>query len=867
MTDISRLADALAGRYTVEREVGEGGMATVYLARDLRHDRPVALKVLRPELGAVLGVERFLAEIKVTANLQHPNLLPLFDSGAAEGFLYYVMPFVEDESLRARLDRERQLPVDEAVHIATSVAGALDYAHRQGVIHRDLKPENILMHEGEPLVADFGIALAVSNAGGGRITQTGLSLGTPQYMSPEQATGDRVVDGRTDIYSLGALTYEMLTGEAPHTGTTSQAVIARLLTEAPRPVRATRSSVPAHVEGSVERALAKLPADRFATAKEFADGLTGRIVVEPAPGTVGSEARARRTTRERRLVGALVLTAVLWVATGLFALTRPAVEAEAPQVRFEIRTPESVAPYQFSVAPDGSALVYGVVEDGVRSLWVRRLDAVEPTRIEGTEGATYGSFSLDSREIVFPVEGRLRRVDLEGGAPVTIAEFPSGDRARGGAWGPDGTILFEVEGGLYRVAASGGEPVRLEIPGLAEPFLRRVLPDGVHVLVHTLNEADGEGGVYVVSLDGGPPIRVTESGSKVGFAAPDQLLYMRDNTLYAQTMEMRGFQLMGEPVRIADNVAVNPVNGNAGFAASDNGVLVTLPVGPPPERQFWWYGRSGERLAPVGGREPFLEFSLSPDEARVAVRTSGQSIDGSNLRVTDLASEITSSLTTRPDGGVSNPVWSRDSRAVTYRAGDSVLVRRLGGTRDSVLVVGAGRPLAYTPDGETLLLWGDDRELRALSTTEGGTTRVLDAPGIRRGVRFSPDGRWVSYHTENTGAEEVWVASYPSFENRRQVSADGGLHARWRGDGQELFFLDPDGWVMAAAVIPGPTPAFEAPVALFKGPGTPPSYGEALSVSADGQRFLFLEGDEDDAGGGGQSLVVLLNAMTASGRN
>lgn len=208
-------------------------MATVYLARDLKHDRQVALKVLNPELGAVLGADRFLAEIKVTANLQHPNLLPLFDSGDADGLLFYVMPYIEGESLRARLDREQQLPVDEAVRISVAIASALDYAHRHGVIHRDLKPENILLHEGQPLVADFGIALAVSAAGGARMTHTGLSLGTPQYMSPEQATGDRVVDGRSDIYSLGAITYEMLVGDPPYVASTSQGLIAKLLTEKP----------------------------------------------------------------------------------------------------------------------------------------------------------------------------------------------------------------------------------------------------------------------------------------------------------------------------------------------------------------------------------------------------------------------------------------------------------------------------------------------------------------------------------------------------------------------------------------------------------------------------------------------------------
>src|SRR5438309_10124193 len=257
MNFLEKLQSSLSDRYRIEREIGVGGMATVYLAHDLRHDRDVALKLLKPELGAVLGPERFLSEIRVTAKLQHPNPLPLFDSGETDGQLWYVMPFVEGESLRAKMDRERQLSVKESVRIAVLVAGALDYAHRHGVIHRDLKPENILLHEGQPLVADFGIALAVSNAGGERVTQTGLSLGTPQYMSPEQATGERGVDGRTDIYSLGAVLYEMLSGEPPHTGATVQAIIARVITDRPRPVSASRPSVPEHVDWAVQKALEK----------------------------------------------------------------------------------------------------------------------------------------------------------------------------------------------------------------------------------------------------------------------------------------------------------------------------------------------------------------------------------------------------------------------------------------------------------------------------------------------------------------------------------------------------------------------------------------------------------------------------------
>ena len=274
MTEIrDRLETALADRYTIERELGAGGMATVYLAHDIKHDRRVAVKVLRPELATVLGPERFLREIKLAANLNHPHILGLHDSGDADGSLYYVMPFIEGESLRDQLKREKQLAIDEAIRIAKQVASALDYADRQGVIHRDIKPENILMHEGEAVVADFGIALAVKEAGGDRLTQTGLSLGTPHYMSPEQATGDRDVDARSDIYALGAVLYEMLIGDPPYSGSTTQAVIARLLTERPMRLRAIRDTVPEPVERAVLKALAKMPVDRFSSAKEFAAAL------------------------------------------------------------------------------------------------------------------------------------------------------------------------------------------------------------------------------------------------------------------------------------------------------------------------------------------------------------------------------------------------------------------------------------------------------------------------------------------------------------------------------------------------------------------------------------------------------------------
>src|SRR3989441_5420941 len=345
---LERLGAALAEHYAIERRIGAGGMATVYLARDLKHDRAVALKVLRPELAAVLGIERFLSEIRVTAHLQHPHILPLFDSGQAGGLIYYVMPHVEGESLRQRLEREKQLPIDEALRLASGVASALDYAHRHGVIHRDIKPENILFQDGQAVVADFGIALALSAAGGSRLTETGLSLGTPQYMSPEQATGDRTLDARSDIYSLASVLYEMLAGEPPHPGPPVQSVIAKVLTDRPRPLRALRDAVPPPLEAAVQKALAKVPADRYGSAAQFAEALTH------APATATLEVPTAGEHRPRARGVAIVPWALAVRATGAaaWAWLRQAPRPPAvPPGRFSPFLEKGVPPPDFPRSP------------------------------------------------------------------------------------------------------------------------------------------------------------------------------------------------------------------------------------------------------------------------------------------------------------------------------------------------------------------------------------------------------------------------------------------------------------------------------------------------------------------------------------
>ena len=327
----SRLSDALADRYRIERELGQGGMATVYLAHDLRHDRRVAIKVLRPELAAVIGAERFLSEIRTTANLQHPHILPLHDSGEADSFLYYVMPYVEGESLRDRLAREKQLAVGEAIRIASEVAGALDYAHRHGIVHRDIKPENILLHDDRALIADFGIALAATSAGT-RMTETGMSLGTPHYMSPEQALGDRELDARSDVYALACVTYELLMGEPPFTGPTAQAIIAKVMTDEPPSLTGHRKTVPPHVEAAVLQGLQKLPADRFSSAAEFARALEDVGFTRTATASrAGRATTGRQAIVPRRWFNALLGISAVVLAAAALAWFRP--EAKLPTSR------------------------------------------------------------------------------------------------------------------------------------------------------------------------------------------------------------------------------------------------------------------------------------------------------------------------------------------------------------------------------------------------------------------------------------------------------------------------------------------------------------------------------------------------------
>src|SRR5688500_3528161 len=667
---LTQLRTSLADRYALEREIGRGGMATVYLARDLRHDRAVAIKVLNPELGAVVGVDRFLAEIKVTASLQHPNLLPLFDSGQVDGQLFYVMPFVEGESLRDRLRREKQLPIDEAVRIAAAVGSALDYAHRRGVIHRDLKPENILLQDGHPLVADFGIALAVTKAGGARITQTGLSLGTPHYMSPEQATGDRAIDGRTDIYSLAAVLYEMLTGDPPHTGSTAQAVIAKVLTDRPRALHLSRETVPRHVEAAVDRALAKLPADRFATAGEFVAALQSPSPVTvphgwATPASYSSDPAIVSARRRQRMFGFVPWVVAIAAIGGAAAIVLLRPEEPRTVQRFLLVTPDSARlrmPTGLTIAmsPDAQRIVYTGGAEGGGFLYLRELSQLDPRPIRGTDRGYNPTFSPDGRRVLFVADFRVKLIGIEGGTSTVVAD--SGNQP---SWADDGTILFVRSGALYRTTASGGSPIRVASisdtsmgQSIAWP---RMLPGGRAAVVTLARGGVANARLGAVRIESGEIIDLGIEGASPWYLPTGHLVFGRNgNVLYGAPFDAKKLRVTGPALPLIDNVIVKP-GGATDFVVSRDGTM--LYRSGELARTLTLVDSTGAASRMAAEPKAFVWPRFSPDGRRVAVTIGGTTSGLANdVWVYDIESNAITRVTT--SNGGERPEWMPDGRSL-----------------------------------------------------------------------------------------------------------------------------------------------------------------------------------------------------------
>ena len=699
MTDtFDRLKTALADRYAIQEEIGAGGMATVYLAEDLKHHRKVAVKVLRPELAAVLGAERFVQEIETTANLQHPHILPLFDSGEADSFLYYVMPFIDGETLRDKLNRETQLGIEEAVKIATDVADALDYAHRHNVIHRDIKPENILLHDGRPMVADFGIALAVSAAAGGRMTETGLSLGTPHYMSPEQATADKDITARSDVYSLGTVLYEMLTGDPPHTGSSAQQIIMKIIAEPAQSVIELRKSVPPNVAASVAHTLEKLPADRFHSAAKFGEALVTPTFALPTTSTTAGVAASGRPGFGRTTV-ALAVVATVLAATTAWGWLRA---IPKPVSRYSLAMPadQALASHVWSriaISPDGERMVYiGTTEQGPR-LFVRERDQLRGTELPGTEDAANPFFSPDGRRVGFfttisPCE--IRAVSIAGGPPTTIVDTAVG--MPGATWARDGHIYFDAAGigPLMRVLESGGGvPEAVATLDTASGEQQHNWPDALpngRGVIFKINRTGGtsEHDIAVLDLATGEH-RVLLRGIYARYAASGHLVFVTaDGTLMVVPFDQDKLAVTGEATALVDGINVRTAE-SVDLAVSTTGTLLyTTGATMPDPHEIVWVGRDGtaEVIDPtwVGN---FEAVALSPDDTRLAVTVQSALYRQVWVKTVPRGPFTLLSL----EGSLNfGPRWTPDGRALTFvsnRAGRfgarGVYVRRADGSAPS----------------------------------------------------------------------------------------------------------------------------------------------------------------------------------------
>ncbi len=855
---LSRLTDALADRYRIERELGAGGMAMVYLAEDIKHHRKVALKVLRPELAAVIGADRFLQEITTTANLQHPHILALHDSGQVDGTVFYVMPFVEGESLRDRLNRERQLPVEHAVRITREVAAALDYAHRHGVIHRDIKPENILLHDGSALVADFGIALAAAKTGSSRMTETGMSLGTPTYMSPEQAMGERTLDARADIYALGCVLYEMLSGEAPFTGPTAQAIVARVLTEAPRSLRIIRPNVPEALDAAVTKALEKLPADRYETAAAFAAALTEE------KGTGATRAFTTRPTAHpptRLLAGALLIVGALAV----WGWLRPD-SAPAGVSRFKVELEGLAADTDdaMGVTPDGRAMAYGVASSRIV---LRPLDQLAATELAGTTDGWAPFFSPDGATMGFlgGFPGDLKLLNLASGLVTMLV--PDSTVAYGGSWSDDGWIyLIASEGrSLLRVRPAGGPPeLVLAADTTRDEFALRhphALPGGKGVLLTVWHRREA---TEIVRVDvESKTTRVLTQGVRAVYLPSGHLVVVRGSgAVLAARFDPDGDGAAGQMVEMFQGVRVHS-GGTPFIGISPNGTMV--------------YGRSrpGGRLIQVerNGVATVVDPNwtgelgwpaLSPDGSRLAL---SNQVEG--RREVWIKTLPTGPFFRVAGAGSQNyrPFWAPDGRSVGF-------VSDLGGQSGAYRTApdGSGAVEGIAPVTRTVdeAAWSPDGQWLVFRAGSGGGRDIL---GIRPGIDsapvplvvsdaeefaplVSPDGRLLSYASNESGRDEVFVRPFPETSaGRVQVSVSGGNEPVWHPDGRELYYRDEDANLVAVTFEPDPMLRVRERRVLFSTRGYHTDTRHfSYAVGRDG-RFYFFEQNAPSSA----NAVVILN--------
>ncbi|UCC24146.1 MAG: protein kinase [Gemmatimonadales bacterium] len=861
MTDIlSRLNAALEGRYRIERQLGEGGMATVYLADDVRHDRRVALKVLKPELAAVVGADRFLAEIRTTANLQHPHILPLFDSGEADSFLYYVMPYIEGETLRGRLDRDKQLPVDEAVRIASAVAGALEVAHEAGVVHRDIKPANILVSRGQPLVADFGIALAVGAAGGNRLTETGLSVGTPFYMSPEQATGDRQVGPASDVYALGCVLYEMLVGDPPFTGSTAQAVLGKIISGEPVSPAKERPSIPGNVDAAVRRALERLPADRFTSAAEFA-----RALGDPT-FRHGDLAAARESGSDiwKPVAGVASVIAVAAVAVALWLAGRDTNEIRDVGLPHEAPMQVGRTTPAMAVAPDASFMVYEAKMGSTSELWYRSLTGQEARPLRGTEGAIGAPMiSPDGSRVVFVAGGELRMADLESGAVGTLGPL---NLPNGGAWTDDGLIFVADDDGRFlRWFDPDTGPVRdVEVSYCLYPSLldegREVLcGGGARKWAFSRELSNPREDYFWRRAAGTRTPGAAVLGSHFRVVDDDYLVHISiDGSIMAAPIVDRDTRTVGRSVSLLPGVRRETYTGAGQYDIAADGTLVYGPGLNAEQGRF-------VRRAPDGSVEVLgvdeavhLRYRESPDGRRFATVVEG--VQNNELRVYDLR---TGAFETVEEAfWIGAPVWSPDGGSLAYViagedsfSDDRVYLKRLDSpdpAREIVAIpegrIGLQVSSFLSPDS-LLVGAGAPGESAFLVNPSTDPVQVDTVPVNAFFLSLSPDRRWLAW--QSPGAPGVQLQSWPSLDRRYTVSQQAA-EPQWLANGDLVFYetLPPgeagEGFPFYRVPVDvSREPPVGEPELLFRDPRFADTPGWSFAPDAEGG-LIYLQGPAEN---------------------
>ncbi|HTR02147.1 MAG TPA: protein kinase [Thermoanaerobaculia bacterium] len=874
------------GPYEVVASIGAGGMGEVYKAKDTRLDRTVAVKVLPAHLSSSPeSRQRFEREAKTISQLSHPHICALYDVGSEGETEYLVMEHLEGETLLQRL-ANGALPLEQTLRYGQEIADALDKAHRQGIVHRDLKPANVMITKSGVKLLDFGLAKAIQPpAPKGSLTslptqqgltQEGTILGTFQYMAPEQLEG-KESDARTDIFGFGAVLYEMATGRKAFSGSSQASLISSIMKEDPPPVSTIQAMSPPALDRVVKTCLAKDPEDRWQSAHDVANEL--KWIAEGSAAALPAPAAARRGNRER------VAWAFAAAAAALAALLVAAYLRLAPNperlVRASIVLPEKMYAGEFAVSPDGRRVVVSLQKDvGPTSLWVRDLDAESAVEIPGTEGASFPFWSPDGRSIGFFDDGKLKKLELSGGAALVICDAAQGV---GGTWNRDGVIVFapDATSPLFRVPASGGQPVAVTKldPSRKESAHRypSFLPDGRHFL-YTATNLGAPGGdpgnaIHVASLDGKDDRILVSAFSNAQFSS-GRLFYARDGALLAQTLDLERLATSGDPVVVIPR-AENVTRWAAFFAYSVSGsTLVAVPPFYPPSRLVW-FDRSGRQVGSIGVANQYGAVRLSPDDRKVAFAVVQPLKQTSEIWIYDVASGSSSKLVFGPSYNVfpvfspdgSRIVFASDRRARTQRP--DLWIKALDGSKEELFLdaIDSILPSDWSRDGRFLLVskvpfrgrrntevWlldgADPKQQRAVAVGDANET----------GGAFSPDGKWIAYISDESGTLEVYVRASSGEGGKWKVSSSGGSSPRWRGDGKELFYADLSGKILAVSVnldagfhASEPTTLFEAHASF--GPD-PFGLSGAFDVAADGQKFLVNVEPESS---GSPPLSLILN--------